>query len=48
MSPLNPRCIACGKNAPVWKYRPYCSAECNPEKPKQKKKASDLKSGEDL
>jgi hypothetical protein len=30
--PLNPRCIACGENAPVWKYRPYCSESCNPEK----------------
>lgn len=32
--PLNPRCIACGKKAPVWGFRPYCSAECNPEKKK--------------
>lgn len=30
--PLNPRCIACGRKAAHFKYRPYCSDECNPEK----------------
>lgn len=30
--PLNPRCLACGKNAPHFKFRPYCSEQCNPAK----------------
>lgn len=33
--PLNPRCMACGKKAANFKFRPYCSDECNPEKQKK-------------